>query len=132
MTKIDHHRSTVPKECPNCGLLNSPEALRCDCGYDFAAHRMEESYLSAQDQEKRKGPYILRAASVVATVVATVLLLCYVFLLFVQPEAAYWVHWFFGPVLIVLLLLALVGAMSAFIFWIVDLRRKKPRDDTGK
>ena len=24
------------KECPQCHLLNPPNALRCDCGYDFA------------------------------------------------------------------------------------------------
>jgi len=23
-------------DCPNCGLINLPEALRCDCGYSFA------------------------------------------------------------------------------------------------
>ena len=22
-------------ECPICGLINSPDSLRCDCGYDF-------------------------------------------------------------------------------------------------
>jgi uncharacterized RDD family membrane protein YckC len=29
----------MAKECPSCGLLNPPEALRCDCGYDFRVHR---------------------------------------------------------------------------------------------
>src|SRR5262245_58368307 len=24
-----------PLECPDCGLLNPPGAMRCDCGYDF-------------------------------------------------------------------------------------------------
>ena len=24
-------------DCPTCGLANPPEAVRCDCGYDFAA-----------------------------------------------------------------------------------------------
>jgi hypothetical protein len=23
------------KDCPNCGLVNPPEAARCDCRYDF-------------------------------------------------------------------------------------------------
>src|SRR5713226_549454 len=24
-------------DCPTCGLTNPPEAVRCDCGYDFKA-----------------------------------------------------------------------------------------------
>jgi len=27
------------QDCPRCGLVNPPEARRCDCGYDFAARR---------------------------------------------------------------------------------------------
>ncbi len=26
-------------DCPQCGLVNPPEALRCDCGYDFRLRR---------------------------------------------------------------------------------------------
>jgi len=26
-------------DCPTCGLTNPPEALRCDCGYDFSANK---------------------------------------------------------------------------------------------
>ena len=26
-------------DCPSCGLANPPEALKCDCGYDFSAGR---------------------------------------------------------------------------------------------
>jgi uncharacterized RDD family membrane protein YckC len=32
-------------KCPQCGLLNPPEALRCDCGWDFASKTMQESYV---------------------------------------------------------------------------------------
>jgi len=32
-------------ECPRCRLLSPPEALRCDCGWDFATQSMERSYL---------------------------------------------------------------------------------------
>jgi hypothetical protein len=40
----------VAKDCPHCGLVNPPEALRCDCGYDFPTGRMEESYLRPRDR----------------------------------------------------------------------------------
>ncbi len=33
------------RQCPTCGLVNPPEAQRCDCGYDFSAVRQERSYL---------------------------------------------------------------------------------------
>ena len=33
------------KDCPTCGLVNPPEAVRCDCGYDFAARRFVGSLL---------------------------------------------------------------------------------------
>jgi hypothetical protein len=32
-------------KCPKCALLNPPEALRCDCGWDFASNTMKQSYL---------------------------------------------------------------------------------------
>ena len=38
--------------CPKCGLLNPPSAQRCDCGYDFMAKRVKESYL-ARDAARR-------------------------------------------------------------------------------
>lgn len=27
-----------PRNCPACGLVNAPRAVRCDCGYEFASH----------------------------------------------------------------------------------------------
>ena len=33
-------------ECPKCGLLNPPEAQRCDCGWDFQSREMERSFLA--------------------------------------------------------------------------------------
>ena len=45
--------------CPKCGLVNPPSAQRCDCGYDFIAKRVKESYLARsaaeQPQTERSG-----------------------------------------------------------------------------
>ncbi len=30
--------------CPNCGLINPPSALRCDCGFDFVSRSIQASY----------------------------------------------------------------------------------------
>jgi hypothetical protein len=37
------------KDCPKCGLVNPPDAQRCDCGYDFVTRTVEESYLGKRD-----------------------------------------------------------------------------------
>ena len=29
-------------DCPTCGLANPPEAVRCDCGYDFGAGKLTD------------------------------------------------------------------------------------------
>src|SRR4051812_43293982 len=31
--------------CPHCGLFNPPEAVRCDCGWDFVLLAMMRPYL---------------------------------------------------------------------------------------
>ena len=31
----------MSKRCPNCKLINPPDAIRCDCGYDFATGFVE-------------------------------------------------------------------------------------------
>jgi hypothetical protein len=38
------------QDCPTCGMVNPPEAQRCDCGYDFVARQMKRSYLGAKDR----------------------------------------------------------------------------------
>ena len=43
-------------DCPRCGLINPPEAQRCDCGYDFASRQMKSSYLSAEELESMDSP----------------------------------------------------------------------------
>lgn len=40
--------------CPHCKLVNPPEALKCDCGYDFASRTMDPSLLGLR--EKRRSP----------------------------------------------------------------------------
>jgi hypothetical protein len=32
------------KDCPQCGLVNPPTALQCDCGYDFSEQRSTRPY----------------------------------------------------------------------------------------
>ena len=34
------------KDCPKCGLINPPNAQRCDCGYDFVAKQVRGSFLT--------------------------------------------------------------------------------------
>jgi len=60
---MDHEQANVsPKECPNCKLLNAPEAQRCDCGYDFMEHVILKSYSGGGGQKNHKGPYIVWSA----------------------------------------------------------------------
>lgn len=42
------------KECPNCHLINSDSALRCDCGYDFATGEIKESYLEMASSKPKQ------------------------------------------------------------------------------
>lgn len=35
-------------DCPRCGLINPPDAQRCDCGWDFVTRQQEHSYLEAK------------------------------------------------------------------------------------
>src|SRR5580658_10003680 len=46
-------------ECPNCHLVNPPNAPRCDCGYDFATGQIE-----------KRAARIVRVSYVVAFVMA--------------------------------------------------------------
>jgi hypothetical protein len=39
------------KDCPKCGLVNPPDAQRCDCGYDFISRTVKESYLVEKDHQ---------------------------------------------------------------------------------
>jgi hypothetical protein len=45
----------MPKDCPKCGLLNPPEAGRCDCGYDFVTREMKRSYVLSGPLPKAAG-----------------------------------------------------------------------------
>jgi hypothetical protein len=41
---IRREDTVMPQACPECGLINPPDAQRCDCGYDFASRTMQQSY----------------------------------------------------------------------------------------
>ena len=43
-------------KCPNCGLINPDSALRCDCGYDFTAQEIKESYLPPKKIQNQEPP----------------------------------------------------------------------------
>src|SRR5262245_14130048 len=49
-------RSAMVQDCPKCGMVNPPEAQRCDCGYDFASRQMKQSYLGAKDLQSVQSP----------------------------------------------------------------------------
>ncbi len=37
-----------PIKCPVCRLRNPPDAIRCDCGYDFQTKIVRNSYLGTE------------------------------------------------------------------------------------
>ena len=53
-------------KCPHCGLLSPDTAQRCDCGYDFHTHRMEQSYLASRASTtggvRRKAPTFVQVS----------------------------------------------------------------------
>lgn len=74
------------KICPVCDLVSTPEALRCDCGYDFASGRMKESYLknpeSPEEIENRatsqlKASAIVRMIGVAGIAIGTLLVISF-------------------------------------------------------
>lgn len=39
-------------DCPKCGLVNPPEAQRCDCGFDFRTHRVRASLVDPRERAR--------------------------------------------------------------------------------
>jgi len=54
-------------DCPNCKLVNPPNAERCDCGYDFKTGYMMESYLT--ERHRLSGPMVFGATLVVIALI---------------------------------------------------------------
>ena len=68
-------------QCPHCGLLNPPTALRCDCGYDFPSGELKRPYTIQDTGADRVSRWSseLRAFFIVpfvATIAWYVLMLC--------------------------------------------------------
>lgn len=66
-------------KCPNCGLQNPPESLRCDCGFDFETSSIGSSFLGpASRVRSRPAPTVeatlLQAAFLFLGALALVLL----------------------------------------------------------
>jgi hypothetical protein len=40
------------QRCPNCKLTNPPDALRCDCGYDFTTGKLPEAAIRTKHSSK--------------------------------------------------------------------------------
>lgn len=53
----------APRRCPRCRLDNPPEALRCDCGYDFALGTVKDSYLLEHALQREGGAAAVLASS---------------------------------------------------------------------
>jgi hypothetical protein len=49
--------SQNPIKCPKCGLLNPPDAIWCECGYDFTSQQMRQS---ARKQSSLTKPSLFR------------------------------------------------------------------------
>jgi hypothetical protein len=53
----------APRRCPRCRLDNPPEALRCDCGYDFRLGTVQDSYLLEHALQQEGGAAAVLASS---------------------------------------------------------------------
>lgn len=54
--------------CPYCKLVNPPEALKCDCGYDFASRTMGPSLLRVKRRSSRgERPSLTKAAYLIVS-----------------------------------------------------------------
>lgn len=45
----------MSQTCPRCRLISPDEAIRCDCGYDFATGKIERSYFHDAEVARQGG-----------------------------------------------------------------------------
>lgn len=97
--------------CPHCGLLNPPEALRCDCGWDFASGRLKKSYAGHQGEDLREQRRAARAKTVGVTVgIATLIGLPVVSPGFLVSEA--------GWVILATISIVMGGLAGGLYYWL--------------
>jgi len=46
-------------QCPRCGRYSPENGARCDCGYDFAASQVKESYSTDESRKPKKKKSLL-------------------------------------------------------------------------
>jgi hypothetical protein len=63
-------------KCPNCELENPPEALRCDCGYNFPSGTVKSPYLTPKDVRQMAQLRQSRVAPRWLRYLVTALLIC--------------------------------------------------------
>ena len=104
-------------DCPNCKLVNSSTATRCDCGYDFQTHTVEKSYLTEQD---KRLPW--QGAGVAGIVLAILLTLAFALRLTRAVVARH-------SLALGLLSVMLIGASFGLWFWLLN--EKSPGSGKG-
>jgi len=76
-------------QCPNCRLLNPPDAARCDCGYDFATGTMHHLKVDHRQEGWRRRLFLQYAISCLVGTVAFLALRSFADHSHVRPPLAF-------------------------------------------